>query len=501
MRARARGISVAMLILFGSAFALVSQGAGYSAAFERFIGDFEVGAPGWQQFEGLQYGEGRPLAESYALVETPVRQGQRAARFTTRHGYSPFGHGESTQLLWNGGEAEGQQYWYAWSTLFPLDWVAPYRWGIFVEWHPKLSTSPILAFSAAGDRASFSLLSGLTDERANSAAVDRTVPVLPTLSKGRWNDFVMHVGWSTRNGFVDVYHRVDGSPTLRKVVSFRNVPTFQVTREGRGLGAYLLLGIYRASYCAPPTRLGCTSVLGVQPPSTLYHDGFVRERTFEAAVSKAFSGSVPALPPPSARAVQQEGTKLAPANLQPVSPRGVEAERKCRRCRVVSTGGRIVARVAGSADDRDTAVANYRLRQRNEIVIRQKVQLVTKRLAGPLVLAQLRDRKQRTLLELYVGPAGTLRLASPRGALRARGFDVDTGIAASPGAEPREVEVRLGSSEVRFTLLGRLLVRLTGLDGPARGARVEARVGIERYDGARGGPVSAVYDSLAVGTS
>ena len=502
MRARARGTAIALLILMASiSAALVFEGAGYSAGLDRFVGDFEVEAPGWQQFEGLQYGEARPIGDSYSLVETPVRQGRRAARFTTRHGYTPFGHGESTQLIWNGGEKEGQQYWYAWSTLFPREWVAPYRWGIFAEWHAKLPTSPVLGFSASGDYATFNLRSGLTDDRGNSSAVDRAVPVLATLSKGRWNDFVMHVGWSTRNGFVDVYHRVEGSPTLRKVVSFRNVPTFQMTKDGRGVGVYLLLGLYRASFCSAPTRLGCASSLGVQPPNSLYHDGFVRERTFEAAVSKAFLSQAPALPPASTRAVQQEGARIAPANLRLIGTKGVQTKPGCRLCRVVSTDGRTVARVAGSDDGRDTAVMTYRVRQRSEVVIRPKVRVVAARLVGSLVLAQLRDRNQRTLLELYVGPAGTLRLASPRGALRARRFDVDTGVAAAPGAEPREVEVRLGRTELRFTVSGRLVVRLTDLSGPARGAQVNARVGIERYDGAGGGPVSAVYESLEVGTS
>ena len=325
MRARARRVAITVLIMMVAGTALIFQSAGYSAALERFVGDFEVETPGWQQFEGLQYGEGRPIGESYALVETPVRQGRRAARVTARHGYSRFGYGESTLLLWNGGETEGQQYWYAWSTLFPREWTAPHEWGIFAQWHARLGTSPIIGFNAQGDRANFTLRSGLTDDKRNSSAVDRSVPLLSTLSKGRWNDFVLHVGWSTRNGFVDVYHRVEGSPTLRKVVSFRDVPTFQITKDGRGLGAYLLLGIYRKSFCAAPTRLGCTSSLGVQPPSMLYHDGFVRERTFEAAVSRAFPGPLPAFPPASHESRPTGGVE---ARRRPTSSRSTRAVSK-----------------------------------------------------------------------------------------------------------------------------------------------------------------------------
>ena len=502
MRPRRRSVSLALLVLAASLAALGLQGAGHSAALDRFVGDFEVGAPGWQQFEGLQYEVDRPIADSYSLVETPVRQGRLAARLTVRQGYSRFGHNEATQLVWDGGEQEGQQYWYAWSTLFPRDWVAPHKWGIFAEWHAKLATSPIIGFSAAADRVDFTLLSGLTDERANSAAVDRVVPLLPTLSKGRWNDFVMHVGWSSRNtGFVDVYHRVEGAVALRKLVSYRDVPTLQVTKDGKGTGVYLLLGIYRASYCAQPTQVGCTSGLGMQPPSTVYHDGFVRERTFGAAVSKAFPGASPTLPAPATRAPQQEGSKLAPVDMQIAQSRGVQTEPGCSRCRVVSKDGRVVARVAGADDERDAAVLTYRVRQRSAIVIRHKLRVVTSRLAGPLVVAQLQDAKKRTLAEVYAHN-GTLRLSSPPGALRRRGFDVDTGIAAGPGAEPRPVELRLLRDEILFAAHGRLIVRLTGLSGPVKGARVDVRVGIERYEGPpRAGAVSVVYEELAVGTS
>ena len=497
-----RGVLLLSLVLVAAFTPLGLPGAGQSAGLDRFVGDFEVDSPGWQQFDGLQYEQDRSLAESYGLVETPVRQGRRAVRLTSQPGYSMFGHNESTQLLWNGGEQEGQQYWYAWSTLFPRDWKAPHKWGIFAEWHAKLGTAPLIGFSAQHDRAELSILSGLIDEKTNSAAVNRVVPLLPTLSKGRWNDFVMHVGWSTRNvGFVDVYHRVEGTPSLRKLVSFRNMSTFQVTKEGRGIGTYLLLGMYRGSYCAQPTQLGCTSSLGVQPPSTIYHDSFVRERTFEAAVRSAFPGSPPMLPSSETRAVQQEGSRLAAVDVRVARPREARSERGCGRCRVVSKDGRVVARIAGARDDRDTAVLTYQLTQRGAIVIRHRLRVLAPRLTGPLVVAQLQDAKKRTLAELYVGEGGTLRLSSPRGALRPRGFDVDTGIAAAPGAEPRQVELRLTRDEVLFAVSGRLVVRLTDLVGPARGARVDARVGIERYEGRGGGAVSAVYDELVVGSS
>jgi len=492
-------------VLAVAVVALVHLDAGRSSTSAPFVGDFEVNSPGWQQFDGLQYQETRPLAESFALVDAPRRQGHRAVRVTARHGYSRFGYNEATLLSWGGREQEGDEYWYAWSTFFPPDWTSPFKWGIFAEWHANLATSQIIGFDARGDRADLRLLSGLTDEPGNTAAVDRLVPLLSTLSKGRWNDFVMRVRWSVRNkGLVEVYHRVEGAQSLRKLVSFGNVPTFQVTKDGRGIGTYLLLGMYRGSYCSQPTQLGCTSPHGEQPPSVLYHDGFVRERTFDAAVTLAFPDPAPKLPPADVRPVQQEGSTLTTIKLRLARrSTGVQTDRGCRRCTAVSPAeGRLVTRIADAADDRDTAVVTYRVRQQAATVISHRLSVFARRLTGPLVVTQLRGPEQRVLAELYVGTGGTLRLSSPAGALRPRGFDVDTGIGARPGAEPRTVELRLTSSELQFGVSGRLIVRFGDLLGPRGGTRLIVRLGIDRYDGRPGeGPIRTLYDELVVGAS
>ena len=475
------------------------QGVGRSSGQDTFVGDFEVVPPGWQQFDGLQYEVDRPIAESFSLVSSPRRQGQRAVRFTARQGYSRFGHNEAAMLAWHGNEQEGEEYWYAWSTQFPQDWVQPFKWGIFAEWHANLATSPIIGFSARENRVDLTLLSGLADDARNVAQVDRVVPLLWTLSKGRWNDFVMRVRWSLRNGVIEVYHRIEGERSLRKLAAFENVPTFQITKEGKGLGTYLLLGMYRGSYCSQPTQLGCTSSLGEQTPNVIYHDGFARARTFEAAVAGAFPGPRPVLPAADSRAVQQEGSRLEALQVRPVRRvAGEETDRGCKRCSVASTGGRVEVRIAGAADDKDTAVVNYRLRQRASVVISHTLRVTARRLSGPLVVTQLSRPNGRVLAELYVS-GGTLRLASPRGTLKRQGFDVETGIAA---AEARKVELRLSRNSLLLGVDGRLVVRLTNIQGPRSSARLHARVGIDRYEGDVGdGPIRAVYDELVLGSS
>ncbi len=262
-----------------------------------FGANFEVSPPGWQQFTGLQYEEDRPLGDSFSLVTSPVREGKTAAKFTVRQGYSRFGANEDTEAVWHSHERQGDDYWYAWSTFFPTNWEPPYGWGIFAQWHAPLGTSPIISFDARADTAILDVHSGLTDVKRNAFAFDHQFPLLSTLSKGRWNDFVMHVHWSREsNGVIEVYHRVAGAKSLRRLISLGHIPTFQFTRDGSGTGTYLLLGLYRRSYCSQPTALDCTSGMGVQAPTVIYDDAFARGRTFKEVVARAFPDSPPSLP-------------------------------------------------------------------------------------------------------------------------------------------------------------------------------------------------------------
>ena len=262
-----------------------------------FRANFEVQPPGWQQFTGLQYEEARPLGDSFSLVTSPVREGTTAARFTVKQGYSRFGANEDTEAVWHSHERQGDDYWYAWSTLFPTNWEPPYGWGIFAQWHAPLGTSPIISFNARADTAVLDVHTGLTDEKRNAFAFDHEFPLLGTLAKGRWNDFVMHVHWSRKaDGVIEVFHRLAGATKLRRLVTLTHIPTFQFTASGTGTGTYLLLGLYRRSYCSQPTQLDCRSRKGVQPPSVVYDDAFARGRSFNEAVRRAFPDSLPELP-------------------------------------------------------------------------------------------------------------------------------------------------------------------------------------------------------------
>jgi hypothetical protein len=256
-----------------------------------FVGNFEnLSGPGWEQFTGLQYEQDRPLQDSFSLVDRPVRSGRRAARITARHGYSRFGHNEDTSLVHLSYEGPGEDYWYAFSTYFPPDWVAPHAWGIFAQWHANLGTSPIIGFNARNDDAFLNVHTGLTDEARNSFQYDLNRPLLKSLSKGRWNDFVMHVRWSESGGIIEVWHKLAGQQVLKRLILLDGIPTLQWTSARKGFRVYLLFGLYRGSYCATPTQLDCSSSRGVQAPNTLYLDAYARAATFEDVVRAAFPG-------------------------------------------------------------------------------------------------------------------------------------------------------------------------------------------------------------------
>jgi hypothetical protein len=466
-----------------------------------FAGHFERG--GWAPFDDFQREDGRPVSDSFGLVEDPVRQGRYAARITVRHGYSRFGHNEDASLVWKSGEKEGDDYWYAWSTQFPPGWAAPFGWGIFAQWHANLVTSPAIAFNARGEEAFLNLHAGLTNETANRFALSRDIRLLSTLSKGRWNDFVLHVRWTTKaDGLVEVFHRVEGEPSLRRLVSLRRIPTLQYTSDGRGKSIYVLYGLYRRSHCATPTELGCTGPRGVQSPSIAYQDGFTRATTFEAAVANAFPAPAPALPADGATIGRQRRLPALAVDVK-ATPAGMLTDRGCDGCLVSSAGGDVKATVAGGADWQDTAVALYNVRQRSTVVVKGKLGVEGESpLSGNVVVTQLRAPDRRILAEVYVaGSDRTLRVFSAPGALTRRGFHLSSGVTVRPGGKARSTELRLTRTSLLLGVDGRERVRVAGLDGPTKGTRLIARIGIDHFDGAADAPVRVTYDDVVVGAA
>ena len=228
-----------------------------------FRGDWETGDA--SQWTSNQWNKDAPLSQQFAIVGDPVRQGNFAARFTVRPGDKFMStSGERSEVVWAGsGESEGEDYWYSWSTLFPSGWSEPFGWGYFVQWHASLSsTTPPIAFNAREDAAYVQVNTGSLNSAGTTGTVRYRLPLLDSLHKGRWNDFIAHIHWSSGNdGSITVWHRVEGESGYAKVLDFGGIPTLQVGFDGTAATNYLKLGLYRDA----DTKT-----------SMLYQDGFKR---------------------------------------------------------------------------------------------------------------------------------------------------------------------------------------------------------------------------------
>ena len=179
---------------------------------------------------------------------------------------------------WRSNETEGDDFWYAWSTMFPADWAEPSGWGDIVRWTSALSYPPALRFNARAD----TLLVNMTSGDVESGAPYRNeIVALPSLSLGSWHDFVVHVSWTAEpSGVVAMWHRTEGETELRRVVCLTAIPTLHRASTRMVPPHYVRQGLARDQ----------TAFV-----STVYQDGF-RRGTSWAAVTEELG----APPEPSA---------------------------------------------------------------------------------------------------------------------------------------------------------------------------------------------------------
>jgi polysaccharide lyase-like protein len=262
----------------------------------QFRGDWETGNA--KQWGGVERAFERPLSESFNIVTSPVRQGRYAAQFIVRQGYSAWGQNERVEASSRmGDQGPGTEYYYAWSTLFPDNWgPSPIRWGEIVQFYPKLGREmgggPEVAIDTVGNMLRLKVETGLHSlrDKKTFSEYSQNLVIANSLSKRKWNDFVVHARWETDwTGVLEVWHRVAGEGPLQKVISLRNIPTLRWNPQtGPDAIGALKLGLYRKSFCETPVTIGCTSKLGVQGTNILYHDGFTRGASLDDVVNAAF---------------------------------------------------------------------------------------------------------------------------------------------------------------------------------------------------------------------
>jgi hypothetical protein len=203
-------------------------------------GDYQTG--NFKQWSRLQ-----AVAGGASIVTSPTHNARYTARYRVRPGDDPIhSRGERAEARASQkqtGGYESKQYWYAWSTLFPMGAGLPpsaESWNIFTQWHQTESDGcpANIAFQADTSHSPPAIKlrvrgGALHDCRAESDLLRRPAP----LQLGRWYDFVVHIKWSSEPslGFIEAW--IDDEKVL---------PKTQTATLYRGQGAYLKQGFYRA---------------------------------------------------------------------------------------------------------------------------------------------------------------------------------------------------------------------------------------------------------------
>ncbi|WP_191908873.1 heparin lyase I family protein [Larkinella humicola] len=270
----------------------------YQAGTLDVIGDWETGDA--SQWDGISAGS---VADQFAAVTSPVRQGTFAARFTVRPGdkvrkangtYTSGERAEAT--LWNyQRETLNDEYYYGWSTLFPEDWTEPKQWGIFMQWHAHTPISPPVAFSARANSVRVEVSTG-SIVNAYPTEFEKSYPILTDLHKGQWNDFIVRIKFRPdATGILEVWHKLKSESTFKKVLSLTNIPTLQWTSnlaqletnyqipfkkdgvDGYTTGCYVQHGLYRQD---TPTVENGGNI------NVLYQDNWCRGTSFSAVKAR-----------------------------------------------------------------------------------------------------------------------------------------------------------------------------------------------------------------------
>jgi hypothetical protein len=194
----------------------------------------------------------RVAADRIRVVSDQVRQGRYAGRFEVRNGDNPIGFGDRAEVQMPTGESEGDERWYAWSTMFAPDFPSYATWQVVSQWHAEANGSPPVGFYAEGEN----LVLKVHRHSGPGSIIDIWNVWRGPLRRGQWQDIKLHIKWSGSDsiGFIELW--IDGAP--QQLV---NGSTRQSIRTlYPGVGAYFKQGLYRES--------------GLSQTGVVYYDGF-----------------------------------------------------------------------------------------------------------------------------------------------------------------------------------------------------------------------------------
>lgn len=196
------------------------------------------------------------------VVDNPVAQGNYAYKFVLNNGDTIFGTERVTlsqQYDTSKYEINGQEKYYGWSVMLPTDYPFPSSWSLVVQWKGIHTGSPPIQLSQKGG--DWQLTYRPTVNSSN--IVKWRTPV----KKGQYENFVMHVKWSTDAsiGFIELWYNGVLVVPLFHTANIHTNGTSPVPN-------YIAMGLYRDASIS-------TNVV-------LYHDGMVVGRTYESVTGE-----------------------------------------------------------------------------------------------------------------------------------------------------------------------------------------------------------------------
>ena len=245
-------------------FALLALVPALAGASTLWKGDFSSGDfSQWTDREEVS-------SDRLQLVSNATTQGRYALQAKVIQGDNPINaSGNRNELEYMSNDAEGSEFFYSWSTLFPEDYASVRTWQVFTQWHQAgCCGSPPIAFYTNGEEVRVDLGGGVSG--------GLTVWRVP-LVRGVWHTFVLHVRWSEdpSRGWIEIYY--DGALSLPKTLGHT------------GAGTYVKQGLYRDA--------------AVAPTETIFHAGMVKGTQLS---------DVQPVPPPAPPASNPDSGAAAP---------------------------------------------------------------------------------------------------------------------------------------------------------------------------------------------
>ncbi|MCF6406009.1 polysaccharide lyase [Chitinophaga filiformis] len=254
------------------------------------IADWETGDA--SQWRGIITAD---PAQFYVGISSvvPVRQGTYAARFIVRPNDTIAGisgerceadmslEGKNNYTL----ETVGDEYYYGWSTYFPTTWTNPKNFGVFMQFHHNNYINPPISFNAHNDTIGVNIWTGHVTVNTSGKLnfMYKQYHILRnTLSKGLWNDFIVHVKFRPDwQGIVEVWHRLQGQAEFSKVLSVDSIPTMQwFDNDSLIIGSPVMHGSWYTSKIW--LRNGFYRDKGGSNVNVIIHDNFARADNYSS---------------------------------------------------------------------------------------------------------------------------------------------------------------------------------------------------------------------------